>query len=455
MKRILLLLAITCCTLTSIAQVTTRVVRDSLFIPWELVYGPDDHVWFTQKNGYVCRLNPVTTHIDTLLHEPAVQVLGEGGMLGMALHPNFTTSPYVYVAYNYNQGGAPKERIVRYNYNASTNTLGSYVTILDNIDAANIHNGCRLLIMGDKLFISTGDAANTAYAQDVNSLNGKILRINLDGTIPSDNPYPNNPVWSIGHRNPQGMVFAKNKLFASEHGPSTDDEINIIQPGINYGWPHVTGQCDAPSEAPYCGATMESEFSWTPTIAVCGIDYYDLSLPMLPQFGGSLITTTLKDSVLYQLETSQNGDSILGVSVVPFFGNQYGRLRDICISPLGSVFISTSNSPANGTPNPIDKIIELYDPSFTLINDVNKKNGIDVYPNPANDYAIVRIAQGGKESNLVYQYILSSIDGKFIDRGIIKSSTTRLNMSGLVPGIYQLKLTDNNGKSYNRSIQKL
>ena len=175
MKRILpaiFAIAIASCQQAS-SQMTTRVVANNLFIPWEMVYGPDDHIWFTQKNGYICRLEPVTGDIDTLYHETNTVIQSEGGMLGMALHPNFATDPYVYVAYNYMQG-TYKERIVRYTYNGTV--LTSPTTLLDNIDGTNIHNGCRLAIVNNQLYITTGDAANQPIAQNVSALNGKTLR---------------------------------------------------------------------------------------------------------------------------------------------------------------------------------------------------------------------------------------------------------------------------------------
>jgi aldose sugar dehydrogenase len=168
---------------------------------------------------------------------------GEGGLLGMVLHPNFATSPLVFVVYNYDDGAVYKEKVVRFTYNGTT--LTSPLTIIDNIAAAGIHNGSRLVITPDlKLFITTGDANNTALPQDLAARNGKVLRLNLDGSIPADNPGAPSPVWSSGHRNPQGLVYANNMLYSSEHGADTDDEINIIEKNRNYGWPTVRGLCN-------------------------------------------------------------------------------------------------------------------------------------------------------------------------------------------------------------------
>jgi glucose/arabinose dehydrogenase len=258
----------------------------------------------------------------------------------MVLHPSFSANPYLYVVYDYDKAGSYREKIVRYTYNGGS--LTSPLIILDNIEASSIHNGSRLAISPDlKLFITTGDASNTSLSQTSNSVNGKILRLNLDGTIPADNPSPSSAVWSKGHRNPQGLVFVGNVLFSSEHGPDIEDEINIIEKGRNYGWPDVRGLCNEPGEQSFCTTNnvKESIKSWTPTIATCGIDFYDHDL--IPQWKNSLLMATLKDSRLMQLKLNDARTAIS--ETADFFTNVYGRMRDVCISPEGKVFICTSN----------------------------------------------------------------------------------------------------------------
>ena len=188
-------------------------IKDSVIItglnyPWEILWGPDNFIWMTERGGKISRVNPATGVV-TLLHTiNEVISNGEGGLLGMVLHPNFSTTPNVFVAYNYNNGAVYREKIVRFTYNGTT--LTNPVIILDNIAASSIHNGCRLVITPDlKLFITTGDASTQALPQNTSSLNGKVMRLNLDGTIPTDNPVAGNPYWSFGHRNPQGLVYAK------------------------------------------------------------------------------------------------------------------------------------------------------------------------------------------------------------------------------------------------------
>jgi len=195
-----------------------------------------------------------------------------------------------------------------------------------------------------------GDAAEPALAQTASSLNGKILRLNPDGSIPGDNPVAGNPYWSWGHRNPQGLVFANNKLYSSEHGASSDDEINIIEKGRNYGWINVQGFCNESAEQSFCTANNIKEpiEAWTPTIAPGGLDFYNHDL--IPQWKNSLLLATLKNSRLYQLKLNDAGTEI--TSTNEYFNNKYGRMRDICISPAGKVYICTSNG-SN------DRIIEI------------------------------------------------------------------------------------------------
>jgi len=332
------------------ADIKDTVLVQGLNFPWEILWGPDNFIWMTERGGIISRVDPNSGTVTPLLTINEVLAQGEGGMLGMVLHPNFNTNPYLFVAYDYSQSGSYKEKIVRYEYNAGS--LINPITIISNINASNIHNGCRLVITPDlKLFISTGDASNTNDPQNTSVLNGKILRLNLDGTIPSDNPIPNNPIWTYGHRNPQGLVFANNILYGSEHGPDTDDEINIIEKGRNYGWPNVRGFCDPGGEQDFCSANNVKEpiKAWTPTIAPSGLDYYNQDL--IPQWKNSLLLCTLKDSRLIQMKLNDAHNIITATN--EFYVNAYGRLRDLCISPLGNVYFCTSNG------GNADKIIKL------------------------------------------------------------------------------------------------
>ncbi len=329
-------------------EIKDTVIAQNLNFPWEISWGSDNHIWMTERGGKISRLNPSNGAITPVLTINEVQSNGEGGMLGMVMHPNFSITPHLFVVYNYNSSAGYREKVVRYTYNGTT--LNNPITIIENINAANIHNGSRLLIVNDKLFITTGDAANQSLPQNISSNNGKILRLNLDGTVPADNPVPGNPYWSWGHRNPQGLVFANNRLYSSEHGPSNDDEINIVEKGRNYGWPNVHGPCNLATEQTFCTANdvVEPIKAWTPTIATAGLDYYNSNL--IPQWKNSLLLVTLKNERLYQMKLDDTFSSV--ASTNEYFANKYGRMRDICISPAGKVYICTSNG-SN------DKIIEV------------------------------------------------------------------------------------------------
>ncbi|UEG51806.1 PQQ-dependent sugar dehydrogenase [Mucilaginibacter daejeonensis] len=330
------------------ADLDAKVLTDRLTFPWEILWGPDNMLWMTERGGKISRVDPSNGQVSPLVTVPDVKAQGEGGLLGMVLHPDFGSTPQVFVAYNYDKNGTYTEKIVRYTY--SGGTLNSPVVLLDNIPAANNHNGCRLAISPDrKLFITTGDATSASQAQNAGSLSGKILRLNLDGSIPSDNPTSGNPIWTLGHRNPQGLVFANDRLYSSEHGNTTDDEVNIIQKGRNYGWPNVEGYCSTGNEPAFCSTNNVAEpiQAWSPTIAPSGIDYYNNDA--IPQWKNSLLLAVLKDSQLLQLKLSASSDKVETVN--PFYKGTYGRMRDVAISPDGKVYIITSNGGAT------DKIV--------------------------------------------------------------------------------------------------
>ena len=337
-------------------RLQTRVLNNTLNYPWEIVWGPDNFIWFTEREGRVKRMNPQTGAVTP------VATIGEvasttnfNGLLGMVLHPQFQSNPYVYVVYNYyGAGGAYLEKIVRFTYNGTT--LISPMTLVDGIvgkiGGEFIHNGSRLVIGSDmKLYATTGDAnLRFQLPQNTASLNGKVLRVNLDGSIPLDNPY-GNAVWSIGHRNAQGLTFGMGRLYSSEHGETTNDEINIISRARNYGWPYVEGYCDLPEERTFCNANYVREpiYAWTPVVAPSGMEFYNCN--RIPQWKRSLLVTFLKDRKLRQMKLNKTGTAIQ--SVQEYFVGEFGRLRDVAISPDGKVYLSTDNG-NNG-----DMIIEV------------------------------------------------------------------------------------------------
>lgn len=322
------------------AELQFTVLKDNLTFPWEITWGPDNRIWMTERSGRISRVDPSNGATTVVFTIAEVVSDGEGGLLGLALHPDFLTVPEVFVVYNYLKAGTYTEKVVKYTFTGTT--LSNPVVLIDNLLASAIHNGSRLAFSPDKkLFITTGDAAVSTRAQDRTVNSGKVLRINPDGSIPADNPVAGSPVWSLGHRNAQGLVFVGDRLYSSEHGNTTDDEVNLIQKNRNYGWPNVEGFCNTTTEQSTCTSLNVAEplINWTPTIAPSGIDYYNND--RIPQWKNSLLLAVLKGSVLLQLKLDANGSAVSGTE--EFLKGTYGRLRDVCVAPDGRVFVITSN----------------------------------------------------------------------------------------------------------------
>jgi glucose/arabinose dehydrogenase len=370
-------------------EFVTKDIATGLDTPWEILWGPDDYIWMTERYGRISRVNPNTGEVSEIYRIQEVTEGGEKGLMGMALHPDFQNFPYVYVVFNYQQNENALIRVDRYTYNGTILEPASRESIIRDIPGAQIHDGSRLWIDENlKLFVTTGDAGNAALSQDLNSINGKTLRINLDGTIPEDNPFPDSPIWSWGHRNAQGMVMHNGIMYQSEHGPSNDDEVNIILMDRNYGWPNVHGFCDDPSEEKFCqdSNVVEPIAAWTPTLAVAGIDFYDKSL--FPDFENSLLLVSLKAGKMVQLKLAEDRMSV--VLQNQYFNGIYGRLRDICISPDGKIYIATSNKDGRGAPAPQDdRIIELTPSSSSVQQNIVNSSEIQIFPNPVTDKLMV------------------------------------------------------------------
>lgn len=338
-------------------EIEASVLIGNLNTPWEILWGHDNYIWVTERDGIVSRVNPQNGQKQQIL-KLTVEQSGESGLLGMALHPDFKTHPYVYLVYTYRSSGSIKEKLSRFTF--SNNQLINEEVLLDNITGNTYHDGSRLLFASDgTLFMTTGEAGEQPLAQNPNSLNGKFLRINADGSVPSDNPFSGSYVWALGSRNAQGLDFGRNGiLYSSEHGPESDDEINIIEKGMNYGWPQVRGYCDKNDEKEFCRTNNVKEpiQVYTPTLALAGIAYYDSD--HIPQWKNSLIVTSLKAGELLVLHLSDDGKTVSKTSTV--YDNDYGRLRDVCVSPDGRVFFCTSNRDGRGSPKDNDdKIIEI------------------------------------------------------------------------------------------------
>jgi glucose/arabinose dehydrogenase len=359
----------------SSTELEVKVLLQNLEIPWDMSWSPDGWIWFSEKRGMISRYSPESGLLQRIhLIEDVHQSLDNSGLHALALHPDFPTVPYVYAHYTHSP---TQSRLIRFHFDPSAKAFGEPTILLDNLHAALSHNGSRIVFSpdGSKLFLSLGEAFQPALAQDLNELSGKILRMNLDGGVPADNPFPGSLVWSYGHRNPQGLVYASNgKLYSSEHGPGIDDELNVIEEGRNYGWPRVHGFCTSEEEQEFCteNEVKEPLWDWSPTFGVSGIEYYDHEA--IPEWRGSILVTSLKrDSDehygqrLQQVRLDQEGEKVIGVN--DYLVNTFGRLREVMSSPDGRVFIFTSNRELNANrPAPDrpgdDKLIMLRNPEY-------------------------------------------------------------------------------------------
>jgi PQQ-dependent dehydrogenase (s-GDH family) len=388
-------------TLTSTAPTETftqRTVLANQRMPHDLVYGPDNNIWFTERfAGKVSFVNPVTSVKRTVLTLGSAMVLagGQDGLMGLALHPEFLTGkPYVYISYTYQSlsNTVRKTRIARYTYNSITQVLETPVTILQDIPGSNDHNSARIAIGPDqKLYYSVGDMGAGQFdnisrvnnAQNLGIYEGKILRLNsepdgLGSWIPTDNPF-GNAIYSFGHRNPQGLVWGKvngvDILYSDEHGPYSDDEINVIENSRNYGWPNVIGWCDGNYNGRTTGGyTIVSEQNncvtlnakeplrslfpstnpptggdnmlW-PSVGPSGSDFYGSNA--IPGWQNSLLIANLKRGTVSRYKLSNDGQSIISDTIHYFRG--LGRFRDVVVSPDGmKIYVACDSSGSTSGP---------------------------------------------------------------------------------------------------------
>ena len=340
--------------LPAFADLNSDVVVDGLNNPWEIVFGPNGDIYFTERDGRIWKMSEsgVAKVIYTFPKSGSV----EGGTLGLALHPEFEENKKIYVYQTNLELEFYQNKV--FSFEVDENTLSNKQLILDGIPGAPWHDGGRIKFGPDqKLYISTGDAINPGWSQDLSSLAGKILRINSDGTIPDDNPFDSSPVFSYGHRNPQGLAWSSDGMFvSSEHGPSGEqgyghDEINVILKGKNYGWPNIVG--NSSDENFVNPITHSGQLTWAPS----GMVFYDSE--KISSFNEKFLVGTLRGEHLMVVDIDNNGSLI---STEKFFEGEFGRIRTAQIDPDGNLYLLT----ANGNN---DKIIRI---SETPLEDVTK-----------------------------------------------------------------------------------
>lgn len=397
---------------------SARVLTTGLSNPWEITWGPDSMLWVTERSsGEVTRVDPFTGEQQTILTlEDFTFDVQHQGLLGMALHPELlkgTGNDYVYLAHTYETGSteepAPRQKLVRYTYDEANQQLVDPLELISGVPAWNDHNAGRLAIGPDmKLYYTLGEQGanfggnyqrpNRAQqlptrgevdAQDWQAYSGKVLRLELDGSIPQDNPEiegVRSHIFTYGHRNPQGIDFGPDgTIYISEHGPDTDDELNVLEPGANYGWPNVAGFRDdsayvygnwseGPDDLRYTGRNIpesvpqypESEFEpeiveplatyWTvgeeydfagncgwicnPTIAPSSIQFYDAGENGIAEWDNSVLMPTLKHGSLYVQRLTADGQAVDGLPTAWF--HTQNRYRDTAIgADKKTVFIAT------------------------------------------------------------------------------------------------------------------
>lgn len=504
--------------------------------PWDLHYGPDDQLWVTEReSGKVVRIDPTTGAKDQLIVIPDVYSSSrQDGLLGMALHEGFLEdNPYVYLSYTYNVDEQRIQKLVRYTFEVNEFNNGSLteaMTILDNLPASNDHNSGRLVFGPDgKLYYTIGDQGgnqNSNYCnpilsqvlpsqEEVDSLDwshypGKILRLNTDGSIPEDNPVLNgvqSHIFSYGHRNPQGIVFGSNgSLYSDEHGPNTDDEVNRIVSGNNYGWPNVVGfkddqaydYCDW-SSSDNCddlnyqngacpeGLTFLEESDFTdenymePLFSMFSVsDDYDYNNPecenawicrpnvapssiaiyendAIPTWKNSLLVTSLKRGRVFRLQLDESGTAVVGDTTHHFYTRN--RYRDIAVHPDGKTFYMITDQEGN-TSDLSGFNIErtMKNPGtilkFTLqesVSVVEKEiGGIRVWPNPVYNELHIQIDKVGLDP-----FRAEVIDAAGIRVSMfigLKSGMNTRTIQGLVPGIYFLRVSSQDGIWTNKII---
>ena len=310
----------------------------------------DGKLYFTERSGSIRIIENSKLNPEPLItfNFPFISQ-GEGGLMGIALDPNFSQNHYIYVMHTYSNNNRIYNRVIRLVENNNKASIDRI--LMDNIPGGQFHNGGRIKIGPDKkLYITTGDAENPALAQNITSTAGKILRIELDGSIPKDNPFVNSPVYSLGHRNPQGLAWnSQNILYSSEHGQSAHDEINIITVGLNYGWTLVQGNEDTSEIITQKPLAHSGEITWAPS----GITFVNQGV-----WEGKLLVATLRGQQLLAISLNEKGTAVKDIT--SWLGNEYGRLREVIQSKDGSIYITTSNKDGRGNPDiSDDRIIRL------------------------------------------------------------------------------------------------
>jgi glucose/arabinose dehydrogenase len=335
-------------------RVAVEVIATNLEIPWSLAFVPDGRLFITERPGRVRVVQGGQVLAAPALVVSDVAAVGEGGLLGLAVHPQFSANHFIYLAYTARlPNGGRENRVVR--YREVGNTLGEPMVVLDRMGAADIHDGGRIRFGPDgRLYVTMGDMSVPATAQDLASPNGKVLRLSDDGGVPADNPMPS-PVFSYGHRNPQGLDWhpVTGDLWETEHGQTGNDELNLLIAGRNYGWPVIEG------DGSRAGMETPALF-FTPAVAPSGTSFYTGTA--IAGFRGDLFAATLRGQHLLRVRFDPaNPRRILATERL--LESRFGRLRDVVTGPDGALYLCTSNRDGRTTPvAEDDRLVRLSAP---------------------------------------------------------------------------------------------
>jgi len=334
---------------------TVETLAEGLDVPWEMDIAQDGRIFFTERPGLVRVIDKGELLPDPLIRmEAPFHSGGEGGLLGLVLDPQFENNQYIYVYHTYERNGEIQNRVLRLKENNNQAVVDR--VLLDGLAGAQNHNGGRMKIGPDGyLYVTAGDRYQPELAQQEKSLGGKILRIGLDGSIPEDNPISGSPVYSYGHRNPQGLAWHPdtNQLYASEHGQSAHDEINRIEKGANYGWPLIQGD-EKMKERPELQNPLihSGQKTWAPS----GMTFVSDG-----PWKGNLLVANLRGEQVLKLSLQDEGKQVEDIEAL---FQEWGRIRNIYEGPDGSLYIMTNNKDGRGRLQEGDDKIYRLKPNF-------------------------------------------------------------------------------------------
>lgn len=322
----------------SAENISTKVVAENLEVPWDIEFLPNGDMLVTERPGDLIRIGDTRETYEV----PGVENAGEGGLLGVTLHPEFEQNRYIYL---YHTTDTPEEgltnRVIR--YRLEENELTDPKTIIEGLPGAFYHDGGRIDFGPDGyLYVTVGDATEKRKAQNTSMLHGSILRLKPDGTAPESNPF-GNEIYSYGHRNPQGITWVNGTMWSTEHGSTATDELNIIERGSNYGWPVIRGnQTREGMNSPIVHSGYDE--TWAPA--------------GMTSLGDNIYFTGLRGESLYQARIE--GQQV--VSLRSHFREDFGRLRDVTVGPERDLYFTTSNRDGRGEPSRKDDRIIRVDP---------------------------------------------------------------------------------------------